>query len=152
MKFYFKRSVQSVLLLTGFFFLSLKLHAQSHIVEGYIIDAKTNEPVVNAVVSEKRTDNKALSDTKGFFSLRPSKPFPLTLVITSVGYTTAEEEVRSAKSDVSFYLSQNVSVLNEVVVVGYSHKKKTSPGDIIRFKGTQYNVSLLWMCWQHLPV
>lgn len=144
MKFYFKRSVQRVLLLSGFFLLSLALHAQTQAVEGYIIDTKTNEPVVNAVISEKGTTNKVLSDTKGFFSLSPSKTFPVTLVITSVGYTTAEEAVRSAKSDVRFYLSQNAGVLNEVVVVGYgTQRRKDLTGSIssVSKKVLEYNIS-----------
>ncbi|MCO5239641.1 MAG: TonB-dependent receptor [Chitinophagaceae bacterium] len=144
MKFYFKRSVQRVLLLSGFFLLSLALHAQTQAVEGYIIDTKTNEPVVNAVISEKGTTNKVLSDTKGFFSLNPSKTFPVTLVITSVGYTTAEEAVRSAKSDVRFYLSQNAGVLNEVVVVGYgTQRRKDLTGSIssVSKKVLEYNIS-----------
>jgi TonB-linked SusC/RagA family outer membrane protein len=128
MKFYLK---PSTLLLTGFLLSSFNLFAQSAAVEGYIIDAKTNEPVVNAVISEKGTTGKVLSDAKGFFSFNPSKAFPLTLVITSVGYKTTEEDVHSAKNAVRFYLSQNASVLNEVVVVGYgTQRRKDLTGSI----------------------
>lgn len=142
MNFYLKRSVLSAFLLT--FFFSLKLRAQNNIVEGYIIDAGTSDPVVNAVINEKGTSNTVLSDTKGFFSLHPSKAFPTTLVITSVGYNTAEEQVRSATSPVSFYLSQKANVLHEVVVVGYgTQRRKDLTGAIssVSKKVLEYNVS-----------
>ncbi|PVD52826.1 TonB-dependent receptor [Terrimonas sp.] len=121
-----------------------KLNAQNNIIKGYIIDAKTNEPIVNAVVNEKGTSNKVLSDTKGFFSFHSVKAFPLTVVITSVGYKLAEEEILSANDPVTFSLLQNINVLNEVVVVGYgTQRRKDLTGSIssVSKKILEYNIS-----------
>lgn len=142
MNFYFKRFVQSVFLLMLFF--SVKLNAQSNLVEGYIIDAATNDPVAKAVISEKGTGNTVLSDAKGAFSFRSSQTFPVTLVVTSVGYKTTEEEVHTSAGPVSLYLSRNVGELDEVVVVGYgTQKRKDLTGAIstVSKKVLEYNVS-----------
>ncbi len=141
MNFYLK---PPVFLLTCFLSISFNLHAQDNIVEGHIIDAQTNEPIVNAVISEKGTADQVLSDTKGHFSFRSARAFPVTIVITSVGYKTTEEEVRSAGSSLTILLTQNVNVLNEVVVVGYgTQRRKDLTGSIssVSKKVLEYNVS-----------
>lgn len=144
MIFYLKLPVQKFLLLTCCLFFAFNVFAQSNIIEGYVIDAKTNEPLVNAVISEKGTNNKALSDAKGHFSFRTVKAFPLTVIISSVGYKTIEEQIQSAGSSITISLSQNENVLNEVVVVGYgTQRRKDLTGAIssVSKKILEYNVS-----------
>lgn len=144
MKLFFKLYVQTVLLLTFSLFASFKLLAQGNIVEGYITDAKTNEPVVNAVISEKGTAGKVLSDARGYFSFRSVKAFPLIIIISSTGYKMVEEEIRSANNLHTISLIQNVNILNEVVVVGYgTQRRKDLTGSIssVSKKILEYNVS-----------
>ncbi|HRO46683.1 TonB-dependent receptor [Agriterribacter sp.] len=144
MSFLFRVCIKKIWLFTGLFLCFSVLQAQNHIVEGYIIDSKTNEPVISAVISEKGTDNKVLSDTKGFFSLQSVKAFPVTLVITSVGYKPGEEALRSVNNPVTISLSQHINELNEVVVVGYgTQRRKDLTGAVtsVSKKILEYNVS-----------
>lgn len=144
MDVYVKLPVRKFFLLTCFLLFVFNICAQDNIVEGYILDAKTNEPLVNAVISEKGTNNKVLSDVKGYFSFHTATSFPLTVIITSVGYKTLEEKIQSAGSSITFSLSQNENVLNEVVVVGYgTQRRKDLTGAIssVSKKILEYNVS-----------
>ena len=141
---YFKTVLQRIFLNLGFLLFAIAVNAQNNVVEGYIIDAKTNEPVANAVISEKGTENKVLTNAKGYFTFHSSKTFPLTIVISSVGYKTVEEDIVSASDPVTFSLTQNVNVLNEVVVVGYgTQRRKDLTGAIasVPKKILEYNVS-----------
>lgn len=144
MSLYFKLFVQRSFWVISFMFSAFTLSAQDNVVEGYIIDEKTNEPVVGAVISEKGTDNNVLTDNKGHFAFRSSKKFPLTILITSTGYKTIEERIQSSAKPVTISLAQNVNVLNEVVVVGYgTQRRKDLTGSIasVSKKVLEYNVS-----------
>lgn len=144
MRIHFDLSVRKFLLLTSFFFIALTLKAQKNIVEGYILDAQTNEPVANAVISEKGTDQKVLSDVQGRFSIPTSNDFPLSLLVTSTGYNALEKKIQATDNALSLSLSRQVNTLDEVIVVGYgTQRRKDLTGSIasVSKKVLEYNVS-----------
>lgn len=144
MSFRFTLPLQKVLLLTGLLIISLVGMAQQRVLEGSIIDEKTNEAVAGAVVTEKGTNNSAIADNSGKFSLTTNKNFPIVLTISSTGYKTIEEKVTAASQVATVFLSQNANQLNEVVVVGYgTQRRKDLTGSIatVSKKVLEYNVS-----------
>lgn len=115
-------------------FACLLVQAQNT-VTGKIVDAQTNEPVIQATIAIKgKTTGATSSDERGAFSIRASKGD--ILVITSTEFETAEVTVGSEPS-LSISLNRKITGLNEVVVIGYGTvRKKDLTGAIASVKGS----------------
>jgi len=105
------------------------LQAQSSLttISGTVIDEK-GEAIIGATVMEKGTNNGTVTDAYGKFS------FPVSgkavLVVTFVGYLPVEQAVGNQQS-MTFRLSEDTKLIDEVVVVGYgTMKKKDLTGSI----------------------
>ncbi|MDR2498685.1 MAG: TonB-dependent receptor, partial [Tannerellaceae bacterium] len=81
------------------------------------------EPVIGANVVEKGTTNGAITDTDGRFSL--SVPENASLQISYIGYNAQTLSVRN-QTNFSIALKEDSQALEEVVVVGYGTRKKSS--------------------------
>jgi len=100
----------------------LNATAQDRRVTGNLKDEK-GTPVVNASVVVKGTARGSVTDANGDFSLSvPSNA--RTLVISGVGLTTQEVSLGSRTNFSVVMISSDLS-MEEVVVTGYSVKKKT---------------------------
>ncbi len=118
-----KKSVLTSLFLTGFLlFFTTILFAQK-IVTGKITDA-TNQAVAGATVAVKGTTVGTQTDAGGNFSVKVPTDRS-TLVITSVGFETAEVAANS-KGPINISLKAANAALTEVVVTGYSSQAKKS--------------------------
>lgn len=95
---------------------------QAFTVKGRIVGANLT-PVSGASISEKGTQNTVVSDDNGNFTI-DVKSGNAVLEITYVGYTSESIHVngRSDLGDVA--LSQSVSNLDEVVVIGYGTARR----------------------------
>ncbi len=61
--------------------------AQAQSIVGRVVDAKTKEPLIGAVVSLQGTDTKTVTDTDGQFHFdHLSTTTPYTLLVKYVGY------------------------------------------------------------------
>ena len=103
--------------------MSLPIMAQQHRVTGVVVDQKDGSAIIGANVTEKGTKNGTVADVNGNFTIDVTSARP-TLVITSVGYKTVEVVVGS-QSFVRVTIVEEVSLLDEVVVVGYGTMKKS---------------------------
>ena len=126
-----------------FFGLLPYLSIAQYTVQGTIIDQNTQEPMVAANVLLKGTTIGVAADFNGKFELQVPNPPPFTLVISFIGYTTKEIEVKSISEKIKIQLSTDEVVLKDVEVVGQriSDKQKESPltvesMDIIAIKET----------------
>lgn len=90
--------------------------------KGKITDGK--EPVIGANVTIKGTTEGTVTDIDGKFELTTNHPTPLTLVVTMVGMSTSEIEVTGSKDDISVTLSEETSLLNDVVVAASRVEEK----------------------------
>lgn len=93
---------------------SLAAHAQSTLY-GIIRDSSTREPIPYANILIKGTVTGTSSDESGSFKLKTDS-LPVTLVITCIGYRTAEVRAEKAFSAITVYLSPSSSLLKEVVI------------------------------------
>ena len=93
--------------------------AQS-VVSGKVVDAK-GEPVIGAGVQIKGSTTGVATDLDGAFSIRVDDN--ATLVISSIGYQTAEVAVRGKKT-FNIVLEEDTLFLDDVVVVGYGTARK----------------------------
>jgi len=110
-----KRLLFSVILLS----LTIAAGAQTRLT-GKVLD-EGGLPVIGAAVVEKGTDNGAVTDTDGVYSL--SVQPGATLVVSCIGYATVEV---AASDDLTITLEEDDMLLDELVVVGYGVQKKSS--------------------------
>jgi iron complex outermembrane receptor protein len=84
-------------------------------VTGTVTEASTGNPLPGANVIVKGTSNGATTDFDGNFNINVNA-FPVTLVVSSVGFSTQEINVNSAQN-ISVALEDGVA-LDEIVLVG----------------------------------
>ena len=110
-------------------------------VTGKVVDAK-GEPVVGAGVQIKGTTVGVVTDLDGQFSIKAADK--ATLVISSIGYKTAEVAVGN-RSNLQVVLEEDALFLDDVVVVGYgTARKRDVSGAIASVNfGNDANVALL---------
>lgn len=102
-------------------------------VAGTVTDA-SGEPLIGVTVTVKGQKIYGVTDIDGNYSLS-NVPKNATISFSYVGYTTLEEKV-AGRGKVDVKLTENASVLNEVVVVGYgTAKKKDLTGSVGAVKG-----------------
>jgi TonB-linked SusC/RagA family outer membrane protein len=103
-----------------FFLLQCGLYAQTNF-EGDVLD-ETGQPLTGATILEKGSSNGSITDVNGHFTIRTSSPTPV-LVVSFIGYES--QEVNVQKGDViRLQMKLNISSLDQIVVLGYSSKKK----------------------------
>lgn len=98
---------------------SLVASAQKITTNGTVISSADGEPVIGAIIQEKGTDNKAVTDLDGNYRMQVNGK--AKLIISYLGFKQQEVE---AGSDVKVTLQEDAKDLNEVVVVGYQTQRK----------------------------
>lgn len=105
-------------------------------VTGKVTDSKNN-PLEGVSVVIKGSTRGATTDAQGVFKLS-NVPDNGTLVFSFTGFANKEVAVKS-NSIINVTLSEQVSGLNDVVVVGYgTAKKKDLTGAVAQVKATQF--------------
>ena len=104
--------------------------------QGRVIDDQGN-PIIGATVTQKGTNNRAVTDVDGYFTL--NAPNKATLVISYVGYET--QEVKAGRH-INVVLKESDNLLNEVVAVGYGVQKVgTLTGSVSQIKTDKITVA-----------
>ena len=104
--------------------------------QGRVIDEQGN-PIIGATVTQKGTNNRAVTDVDGYFTLQA--PARSTLVVSYVGYETSEVK---AGRHISVVLKESDNLLNEVVAVGYGVQKVgTVTGSVSQIKTDKITVA-----------
>lgn len=97
-------------------------YAQENItVRGTVSDAANNQTLIGVAVKIKGATRGTSTDMNGGFSL--SAPSNGTLVISYIGYTTAEIPINN-QTQLNIKLKPSSEELQEVVVIGYGTTKK----------------------------
>jgi outer membrane receptor protein involved in Fe transport len=107
-----------LLLIAGMF--SIAALAQNTTISGTIKNSSTNEMVSAVSVEIKGTGAGTYTDDKGNFKITTSKKLPITLVVSSVNFSTKEVVVTSASQDIDVALVPSTNILAEGVVVAAS--------------------------------
>ena len=90
-------------------------------VTGTVIDAETGTPIPGATVFEKGSTNGTTTDFDGNYSISVSSDAVLSF--SYIGFQTQEIPV-NGQTEVNATLSQDVTALDEIVVVGYGTQRK----------------------------
>ena len=105
--------------------------AQS-IIRGTVND-EAGEPIIGASVQVQGTKTGAITDFQGKFSVEAASN--ATLNITYVGYESQQVKV-NGQSNLTITLKEDVTALNDVVVIGYGVQKKSDvTGAVASVKG-----------------
>ncbi len=90
--------------------------------DGTVVDAITNQPIIGASVTIKGTTHGVVTDAEGKFYFQTGQKFPYTLIVSYIGYKKAEVIVE--KNPVIINLKEERQELDELVVVGYGTQKR----------------------------
>jgi len=93
-------------------------------INGTVTDVDTGEELIGANVLVKGTAIGTTTDFDGSFSLQIQTSFPLTLVVSYVGYETKEVEVKSARKPIKIKLDSGGAMLEECVVISATTSKR----------------------------
>lgn len=118
-----KHHIRSFWMLVLLLTCSVTAQAQVGSVTGRISDEK-GELLIGVSVQEKGTTNGTITDMNGQYTLKLSKENSI-LAISYIGYKPLEVKVGKQKV-VDIILREDVSSLDEVVVVGYGNQRKVS--------------------------
>jgi len=103
-------------------------------ITGVILDEANGTTVLGASLFVEESKKSAISDVNGEFTINAKKGE--TIVITYIGYVTQKIKVTGNK--ITIRLKEDVSSLNEVVVVGYgTSKRKDLTGAISSISGDE---------------
>ena len=95
---------------------------ESSTVSGVITDANTGEPIPGVNIVIKGTSQGTISDTDGKFSI---EALPENILVFSfIGYLTEEITV-GTQNNIDIVLVEDITKLDEVVVVGYGTMKRS---------------------------
>jgi TonB-linked SusC/RagA family outer membrane protein len=109
-----------ILLLLIFSLVSVVYGQQT--INGKVFDAETNSPIPGATVIVKDRKIATNTDFDGLFSLNGVLPQDI-LIISSIGFKTIEKKVGN-NFDFKILLQEEISALDEVVVIGYGVQSK----------------------------
>ncbi|MCO5231723.1 MAG: carboxypeptidase-like regulatory domain-containing protein [Chitinophagales bacterium] len=84
-------------------------------VTGNVVD-NAQEPLIGASVVLKGTTSGTITDIDGNFSIVINEKTPFTLVVSYIGYKTNEIQISESQSGLKVVLSDESSILDEVVV------------------------------------
>ncbi|MDR0683205.1 MAG: TonB-dependent receptor [Dysgonamonadaceae bacterium] len=106
---------------------------QSRTITGVIRSAEDGETLIGALVGEKNTNNKTITDVDGLYSLTVQGN--AVLEVSYLGYEP-KEVVTGNQNKIDIELTVTTNVLNEVVAIGYGvQQKKLLTGATLQIKG-----------------
>ncbi|MDR3308927.1 MAG: carboxypeptidase-like regulatory domain-containing protein, partial [Tannerella sp.] len=87
--------------------------------KGKVID-ESGDPLIGVHVSVKSSSEGTITDADGDFVFTTKKTFPVTLLVSYIGYEKLEIVVSDAKT-LRIVLKEDVLALGEVVVLGIGY-------------------------------
>jgi len=102
---------------------SMMVTGQPRSVSGTVTDARDGMPVPSANVTIKGTTTGTITDLDGNWTLQINGNDDV-LLFSFIGYETLEETVGN-RTEINVTLREEVSLLDEIVVVGYGVQKKS---------------------------
>ena len=104
------------------FYLMQLASAQDLVVTGKVTD-QNNESLIGAAITIKGTSTGTITDFDGNYSLKVSSSDDV-LIFSYIGFTPQEVQVKG-RQVINVTLGEDVTALDEVVVVGYGVQKKS---------------------------
>lgn len=110
--------------MASFCLLNILLYGQNLNVQGTIKDKNDNKPIPGAVIQEKGTNNKVLSNAEGNFEINV-KDQNAILLVKYFGYDLTEQPVNGINKNLQIILSSTAQDIGEVVVTALGLERQT---------------------------
>ena len=91
-------------------------------ITGTVSDGNTNEPLVGVNIQAKGTSIGTVTDINGNYTLTISEEVTV-IVYSYIGYLNREENI-AGRAQINVLLDENISLFEEVVVIGYGQQQK----------------------------
>jgi hypothetical protein len=115
---------------------SSSLLAQNKVVTGIVYEASSGFPLAGATVSEKGTNNGAITDFDGNFSLTNVTANGV-IVVSYIGFLSQEVATANTLGALNIRLVEDAAQLDEVIVVGYGTQRKKEITGAVSVIGTE---------------
>lgn len=127
--------MKQFLLFVSLLFLSSSVFAQNATISGTVTSQSDGLPIIGATVVLQGTTTAVGTDVNGEYTIKvPTEG--AVLVFAYAGFITREIEVNTASNTLNVELSEDVTQLEEIVVIGYgTTKKKLVTGANLNVKG-----------------
>ncbi|MDV7188469.1 TonB-dependent receptor [Lutibacter sp. TH_r2] len=120
-----------------FMLISFSSFAQKSVVKGKVT-SQMGDPIPGVSVVLKGTEKGVVTDFDGMYQINIQKSSNSILVFSYIGMKTIEKNV-SGKSEINVSLIENVTAMDEVVIVGYgSQQKKDITGSVSIVKADDF--------------
>ncbi|QKJ30720.1 TonB-dependent receptor [Mucilaginibacter mali] len=114
----------------------LSAHAQVVAISGKVTDAKSGQTLPGVTVGIKGKQNNVASNNDGVYHLQ-ADPKTDVLVYSFVGYKRQEIKI-NGRTNIDIVMEEDLSKIDEVVVVGYGTKRKAEViGAVATIKGEE---------------
>ncbi len=114
--------MRQLFLILFFLGITLTVFSQNIQIQGVVVGAQDDEPLIGVNVSVKGTSNGTITDLDGRFIL--NVPSDAVLSVSYVGFVNQDVSV-NGQTSVRIVLKEDTEVLDEVVVIGYGVQKKS---------------------------
>lgn len=123
-------------------FYSFALYAQNAVISGTVKNSADQSFAGSVSITIKNTTEGTFTDPRGNFRISTNKSFPLTIILSSVGYETKEVEVTSTEA-LQIELTPAATLGEEVVVAATRTATKVmeSPVSIERLSASNIRTS-----------
>ncbi|MBQ1697737.1 MAG: carboxypeptidase-like regulatory domain-containing protein, partial [Bacteroidales bacterium] len=91
-------------------------------ISGKVLDKSNGDPLIGVNIVQQGTTNGTISDIDGKFSLSVDKNS--IVLISYIGYK-AQELVANSEKELKLFLEEDLTTVEEVVVIGYGTQKKS---------------------------
>lgn len=115
------RFIQALLVILLLFFCG---HAKGERIRGKVVDNVTKEPIIGATVMNAAHKKGTVTDVDGTFTLDVLS-LPTRLLVSYIGYKSQEVTVKKLSEEINVELSEDMTKLDEVVVIGYGTQRRT---------------------------
>lgn len=107
--------------------LVLFIHAEAQIIQGYVKDVKTNEPLAGATVELKELKQFSVTDENGYFVFTQQPPGDYAAEIRFIGYKSQVISISAETSDWITILLEEDVVMTDQVIVSATRVSEKSP-------------------------
>lgn len=131
------------IVLLAILLLTVVLPSIAQTLRGRVVDSRTQDPIIGAVLSVKGASSSQLgsvTDADGRFKLSVKKT-PAVVVVSYAGYKKEEIDIFEITDDeLPISLTEDFNALQGVVVVGYGTQKKSDlTGSLTELKADDFN-------------
>ena len=118
-----------------------QVFSQSSQISGKVVDEESGEALLGVSILEEGTSNGTITDINGEFVLNLTNA-SATLVVSYVGYES--QTIKASGSTLTIRLREDITLLGQVVVVGYAEQERTEvTGAIAKLESKDFNRGII---------